>query len=161
MCVFVSRPMKIATFLRKNGETPKLVVDFPRSRDTFRNKTMEIVKDFECETKFLRFFHCSSFSVIFQVFFLFSISSFFFIFLHCSSFLVWARGGIRLQMSSPKHTAQTVAWKLFACQLQLQTSSNSTHSVWPTAVPAVISHSPHSRTRRSVFLLRCSGHSPF
>ena len=37
--------MKIATFLRKNGETPKLVVDFLLNRDAFRNKTMEIVKD--------------------------------------------------------------------------------------------------------------------
>ena len=41
MCVFVSRPMK------NNGETPKLVVDFPRERDTFRNKTVEIVEDFD------------------------------------------------------------------------------------------------------------------
>ena len=38
MCIFVSRPMKIVTFLRKNGETAKRVVDFPRGRDTFRNK---------------------------------------------------------------------------------------------------------------------------
>ena len=47
MCVFVSRPLKIVTFLRKNGETPKRVVDFPRERDTFRNKNMEIVEDFD------------------------------------------------------------------------------------------------------------------
>ena len=46
MCVFVSRPMKIASFLRKNGETPKRVVDFPMERDTFRNKIREIVWDF-------------------------------------------------------------------------------------------------------------------
>ena len=46
MCVFVSRPMKIVTFLRKNGETAKRVVNFPRERDTFRNKIMEIVRDF-------------------------------------------------------------------------------------------------------------------
>ena len=39
--------MKIATFLRKNVETPKLVVDFPLERDTFRNQIMEIVKDFD------------------------------------------------------------------------------------------------------------------
>ena len=39
--------MKIVTFLRKNGETAKRVVDFPRERDTFRNKIMEIVKDFD------------------------------------------------------------------------------------------------------------------
>ena len=46
MCVVVSRPMKIVT-LRKNGETAKRVVDFPLERDTFRNKIMEIVKDFD------------------------------------------------------------------------------------------------------------------
>ena len=38
--------MKIATFLRKNGETAKRVVDFPPERDTFRKKIMEIVEDF-------------------------------------------------------------------------------------------------------------------
>ena len=38
MCVFVSRPMEIVTFLRKNGDSAKRVVDFPRERDTFRNK---------------------------------------------------------------------------------------------------------------------------
>ena len=37
--------MKIVTFLRKNDYTPKRVVDFPRERDTFRNKIMEIVED--------------------------------------------------------------------------------------------------------------------
>ena len=39
--------MKIVTFLRKNGYPPKRVVDFPRERDTFRNKIMEIVEDFD------------------------------------------------------------------------------------------------------------------
>ena len=34
MCVFVSRPMKIVTFLRKNDYLPKRVVDFPRERDS-------------------------------------------------------------------------------------------------------------------------------
>ena len=47
MCVFVSRPMKIVTFLRKNDYSPKRVVDFPLERDTFRNKIMEIVEDFD------------------------------------------------------------------------------------------------------------------
>ena len=47
MCVFVSRPMKIVTSLEKNEYSPKRVVDFPRQRDTFRNKIMEIVKDFD------------------------------------------------------------------------------------------------------------------
>ena len=72
MCVFVSLPMKIVTFLRKNGDFPKRVVDFPLERDTFRNKIMEIVEDFDeksynnngkpwkssrilCESKFLHF----------------------------------------------------------------------------------------------------------
>ena len=44
---FVSRPMNIVTFLRKNAETPERVVDFPLERDTFRNKIMEIVKGFD------------------------------------------------------------------------------------------------------------------
>ena len=39
--------MKIVTFLRKNADLPKRVVDFPRERDTFRNKIMEIVEDFD------------------------------------------------------------------------------------------------------------------
>ena len=47
MCVFVSRPMKIDTFLPKNGEPVKRVVDFPLERDTFRHKIMEIVEDFD------------------------------------------------------------------------------------------------------------------
>ena len=47
MCVFVSRPMKMVTFLRKNDYLPKRVVDFPLERDTFRNKIMEIVEDFD------------------------------------------------------------------------------------------------------------------
>ena len=47
MCVVVSHPMKIVTFLRKDGYTPKRVVDLPLERDTFRNKMMEIVDDFD------------------------------------------------------------------------------------------------------------------
>ena len=39
--------MKIATCLRKNDETAKRDADFPRERDTFRNKIMEIVEDFD------------------------------------------------------------------------------------------------------------------
>ena len=47
VCVCVSRPMKFVTFLLKNGDHPKRVVDFPPERDTFRNKIMEIVEDFD------------------------------------------------------------------------------------------------------------------
>ena len=47
MCVFVSRPMNIATYLRKNGDHPKRAVDFLLERDAFRNKIMEIVDDFD------------------------------------------------------------------------------------------------------------------
>ena len=47
MCVFVSRPMKIVTLLWKFADLPKRVVDFPLERDTFRNKIMEIVEDFD------------------------------------------------------------------------------------------------------------------
>ena len=47
MCVFGSRPMKIVTFLRKNADSAKRVVDFTLERDTFRNTIMEIVADFD------------------------------------------------------------------------------------------------------------------
>ena len=47
ICVFLSRPMKIVTFLKKNGETPKRVVDFRLERDKLRNTIMEIVEDFD------------------------------------------------------------------------------------------------------------------
>ena len=43
--------MKIVTFLRENADPAKRVVDFPRDRDTFRNKIMEIVKDFDEKIK--------------------------------------------------------------------------------------------------------------
>ena len=39
--------MKIATFLWKNGDPAKRVVDFPREGDTYRNKIMEIVENFD------------------------------------------------------------------------------------------------------------------
>ena len=97
MCIFVSRPMKIVTFLRKNGYTPKRVVDFPRKRDTFRNKIMEIANDFDEKSynnngkpwklwrilrlnpfvQFSFFFFFSSFFSIFSFFFIFSSFSFF------------------------------------------------------------------------------------
>ena len=95
MCVFVSRPMKIVTFLRKIGDTPKRVVDFPLKRDTFRNKIMEIVEDFDEKSynnngKPLEivedfasesiFFIFLSFSIIFLHFFVFVHSFIFFIF---------------------------------------------------------------------------------
>ena len=109
MGVFVSRPIKVVTFLRKNDYTPKRVVDFPRERDTFRNKIMEIVDDFDEKSYnnngkpwkssrilhvnpiFSFFFLFSSFFSIFFVFFIFSFFSFlsffqFFIFLHFLSF---------------------------------------------------------------------------
>ena len=69
MCVF-SRPIKIVSFLLKNGDLPKRV-DFLRERDTFQNKIMEIVEDFACEAKFLHFFivlHFSSFFYFFVFF---------------------------------------------------------------------------------------------
>ena len=104
MCVFVSRPMKIVTFLKKNADLPKRVVDFHRERDTFRNKIMEIVLDFDEKSynnngkpwkssRILRvnlffsfFFLCSSF---FSVFFLF-FSFFHFHFFHFSIFLLFS-----------------------------------------------------------------------
>ena len=78
MCVFVSRPMNIVTFLRKNGYHPKRVVDFPRERDTFRNKIMEIVEDFASES----IFSFSLFLIIFLHFFVFFFFFFIFSFFH-------------------------------------------------------------------------------
>ena len=75
--------MKIVTYLRKNDYLPKRVVDFPRERDTFRNKIMEIVEDFACESIFSLFFLFSSFFSIFpffSFFIFFHFLSFFFIF---------------------------------------------------------------------------------
>ena len=108
MCVCVSRPMKFITLLRKNGETPKRVVDFLRERDTFRSKIKEIVEDFDEKSynnngetwkssRILRvnpfffifsfffssfFFNFCFFFLIFFIFFIFFIFSFFFVFFH-------------------------------------------------------------------------------
>ena len=103
MCVFVSRPMKIVTFPRKKPLTlQKRVVDFPRERDTFRNKIMEIVDDFDENSyhnngkpwkswRILRvnpFFHFSFSFMFFHVlsfsFMFFHFLSFSFIFFHFS-----------------------------------------------------------------------------
>ena len=95
MCIFVSRPMKIVTFLRKKRDPAKRVVDFPLERDTFRNKTMELVEDFDEKSYnnngkpwkssgILRvnpiFFIFLSFLIMSLHFFIFSFYSFFFIF---------------------------------------------------------------------------------
>ena len=53
MCVLVARPMEIVTFPLKKRDLPKRDVDFPWERDTFRNKIMDIVKDFD-EKKLLQ-----------------------------------------------------------------------------------------------------------
>ena len=94
MCIFVSRPMKIVTFLLKNADPPKRVVDFPLERDTFRNKIMEIVEDFSCESivfHFSFFFHHFSTFFRFFRFFIFSLKKmvifyFFLIFFICFFF---------------------------------------------------------------------------
>ena len=100
--------MKIVTFLRKNDYLPKRVVHFPRERETFRNKIMEIVEDFDEKSyndkgkpwkssRILRvnpsFFLFLSFFIIvlhffrfFFIFFIFPLFSFFFIFFHFLSF---------------------------------------------------------------------------
>ena len=110
MCVFVSRPMKNVTFLRKNDYSPKRVVDFPRERDTFRNKIMEIVEDFDensynnngkqwKSSRILRvnpffsfvFLFSSFFSIFFVFFSFFHFFHFFifFSFFHFSFFLIF------------------------------------------------------------------------
>ena len=88
MCVFVSRPMKSATFPKKNDYLPKRVVDFPRERDTFRNKIMEIVEDFDEKSynnngkpwKSSRILRVNPIVFIFLSFFIFFFFSIFFFF---------------------------------------------------------------------------------
>ena len=106
MCAFVSRPMKIVTFLRKN-ETPQNGLLIFLGKDTFRNKTMEIVEDFDEKSynnngkpwkssrilrvnPFFSFFFLSSsfFSIVFVFFFIFSFFSFFHFF-HFSFFFIF------------------------------------------------------------------------
>ena len=102
MCVFVSRPMKFVTFLRRNGDHPKRVVDFPLERDTFRNKIMEIADEFDEKSsnnngkplkssKILRvkpnFFIFLDFSSFFFIFFRFFSFFHFFIFSFFSFFI--------------------------------------------------------------------------
>ena len=97
----------------KNGDTPKRIVDFPLERDTFRNKIMEIVEDFDEQSNnnngkpwnlsrilsvkpnfciFLHFFiiffifSFSFFSFSFFLFFIFELFSCSFIFSHILSF---------------------------------------------------------------------------
>ena len=110
MCIFVSRPMKIATFLRKKRRDPITGcwfslgkrhipkqnhgnrLGFRRKKLQQQRQTLEIVEDFACEAKFLHFsaffsiFHFSSsfFHVSFFSFFLFSLFFIFpfFIFFH-------------------------------------------------------------------------------
>ena len=86
-CVFVSRPMKIVTFLRKSGDPPKRVVDFLLERDTFRNKIMEMVEDFACEAKNFHFFIFLNFP-FFHFFFFSGLLEIRFLSLFVSRFLV-------------------------------------------------------------------------
>ena len=80
--------MKIVTFLRKKRDSAKRVVDFPLERDTFRNKTMEIVEVFDEQSynnngkpwKSSRIFRVKPNFFIFFNCFLFSFFLFFFLF---------------------------------------------------------------------------------
>ena len=89
---FVLRPMKIVTFLQKNGDPAKRVVDFPWERDTVRDKIMEIVEDFDEKSynnngKSWKSSGILRVNPIFSFFFLFSsFFSIFFIILFSSSF---------------------------------------------------------------------------
>ena len=88
--------MKIVTFLWKNDYSPKRVVDFPLERDTFRNKFMELVEDFDGKSynnngkplKSSRILRVKPNFFIIYHFFIFFIYSFFqfFIFFHVLSF---------------------------------------------------------------------------
>ena len=93
--------MKIVTFLRKDGDLPKRVVYFPCERDTFRNKLMETVKDFDEKSynnngkpkkpsRILRVkpnFFIFSLFINFSSFFFFSFFFFFFHFLFFNVFI--------------------------------------------------------------------------
>ena len=89
MCIFVSRPMKIVTFLLKNRDHPKRVIDFHLERDTFRNQIIEIVDDFDEKSynnngkpwKIVEILHLNPFVFIFL--------SFFNIFLHFFVFFIF------------------------------------------------------------------------
>ena len=98
MCVFVSRPMNFVTFLRKNRDPAKRVVDFHQERDTFRNTIMEIVEDVDEKSyhdngkpwkssKILRV--NPNFFISLSVFIIFSILSFFTFFIFLFLFLSW------------------------------------------------------------------------
>ena len=98
MCVFVSRPMKIVTFLLKNGEARKTGCRFSSERDTYRNKIMEIVEDFDEKSykkqrkpwKSSRILHVKPNFFIFSLFIIFSCFLFiFFFFVNCSSFFFY------------------------------------------------------------------------
>ena len=76
--------MKIVTFLRENADFPKWVVDFPRERDTFRNKIMEIVEDLASEDKTIEIFRDFAFFLFLHFSSFFNFSSMLSIFLHFS-----------------------------------------------------------------------------
>ena len=115
--------MKIVTFLGKNGETSKRVVDFLCDRDTFRKNIWKIVEDFDekkvtttngklwkivegftCEAKNLHFFIVHHFSSILMFsFFLFSFFLYFY-FSFSFSFFSFCR------RSSPEFCKVLLAW---------------------------------------------------
>ena len=97
--------MKIVTFLRKkNGDLPKRIVDFRLERDTFRNKILEFIEDFDeksytnngkpCKSSrilrvnpnffiFHSFFHIFTFFSCFFIFFILSFLFFHFFIFSC------------------------------------------------------------------------------
>ena len=127
--------MKIVTVLLKNGDPAKRVVNFPLERDTFRNKIMEIVEDFDKKSynnngkpwKSSRILRLNSFFYIFSFFpfsffffsSLFLLLFFFSSFLHFSSFsflcllLVWvARNPFFLASISSRFLVTFLAQKI-------------------------------------------------
>ena len=93
MCVCFTPNENCHFSSEKRLTLPKRVVDFPRERDKFRNKIMEIVQDFACEAKFLLFsffsffnFFIFSFFFVFPFFHFFIFQIFFYTFFDFSSF---------------------------------------------------------------------------
>ena len=98
-CCFTSN--ENCHFSSENADLPKRVVDFPLDRDTFRNKIMEFVEDFDEKSynnngkpwKSLRIFRLNPFFHFFKKIFIFSfflIVSFFFHFFHLFHFSIFS-----------------------------------------------------------------------
>ena len=157
MCVFVSRPMNIATFLRKNGETQKRVVDFPRERYTHsETKSWKPSRILRVKPNFFIFFIVHHFSSFFSFFHFFSFFNFFF-------FVIFSvDGSVLLHSCSAPHSAAMLGRRRLSGHTDCLTFSpvvagNGTAST-PTATnPPTLQtcKASHRHSRRTVSTLFC------